>query len=56
MPVKEELYKHKQIKGETYTVGTVDNGKRVVYLKNTNKREALIRVTFDQLDASYERA
>lgn len=56
MPRKGQLYKHTQIKGETYTVDTVDNGKRVVYLKNTNKREAPIRVTFDQLESSYERA
>lgn len=56
MPRKGESYKHKQIKGETYSVDTVDKGKSVVYLKNINNREAPIRVTFDQLAASYERA
>lgn len=55
MPRKGESYKHKQIKGETYKVDAVDNGANVVYLKNTNNREAPIRVTFDQLASSYEK-
>lgn len=55
MPRKGEQYRHTQIKGETYKVDTVDKSSNVVYLKNTNNREAPIRVTFDQLANSYEK-
>ena len=56
MPRKGELYKHKQIKNETYRVDAVDNRQETVYLKNTNNREQPVRVTFAQLANSYERA